>query len=283
MTWILSGNPGEYSAAVGPFLAREPVAETVLLTLTRSLRERGADAFGDEAPLMGWWTDDAGQTAGALLQMPGRSLFLSRCPIRAVDDLADVLDRHADRIPEVRVAVEQETAARAAMSRCTGADPTVVIRTRLYRLGKLVPPDPGPEGTSHLATAAELPLVTHWFTDFIAEIGEVETPEQLAAQTEERIGRGEIRLWRTADGIPAAMAALSAPIEGMSRISLVYTPQEHRRHGYAGALTTELAQTALDAGTEQILLITDLANPTSNALYQRLGFEPVSESVVLAW
>jgi predicted GNAT family acetyltransferase len=281
MTWTLTEDLGEFLASAEPFLADDPVAETVLLTLTRSLRERGVHDFGQDKPLMGWWADPSAQPAAILLQMPGRPLHLSCAPSAPAEGLADVLARHTDRISEVRVSVEQEDAVSAGVFRRTGKPPIPLIRTRLYRLGQLVRPSALPDGAAHLATAADQDLATGWFGSFLAAVGESETPEQVAAQIRERIVRREIYLWRRPDGVATAMAALSVPIERMSRISLVYTPKEHRRRGYAGAITAALSRLALDAGTERILLVTDLANLTSNALYQRIGYQPVSDSVIL--
>jgi len=62
----------------------------------------------------------------------------------------------------------------------------------------------------------------------------------------------------------------------------VYTPKELRGHGYAGAVTAAVSRTALERGA-QVSLFTDLSNPTSNALYRRLGFEPVEDRVALAF
>ena len=44
-----------------------------------------------------------------------------------------------------------------------------------------------------------------------------------------------------------------------------------------------VSQAALDAGVRDVVLYTDLANPTSNALYQRLGYRPVEDRVVLSF
>lgn len=285
MTWTLTEDLGAFLAATQPFLTQDPVTETVLLTLARSLRERGVDDFGPDKPLMGWWTDPAASAAppaAALVQFPGRPLMLSRAPLAAVRDLDGVLARHAGRIAEIRVSAGQEDTVVAGVLRRTGKPPAPQIRTRLYRLGRLAVPHPVPDGAPHPATAADQELLAGWFGAFLADVGEAETPEQAAAQVREKIARGEFHLWRRPDGVPTAMGALSAPIEGMSRINMVYTPEEHRRRGYAGAVTARLSRLALDAGTERILLFTDLANPTSNALYQRIGYEAVSDSVVLA-
>ena len=65
-------------------------------------------------------------------------------------------------------------------------------------------------------------------------------------------------------------------------MSLVRTPPEERGRGFAGAVTSAVSRAALDAGAEQVLLFTDLANPTSNALYRRLGYRPLGDHAALA-
>ena len=73
------------------------------------------------------------------------------------------------------------------------------------------------------------------------------------------------------------------PVHGMVRIGPVYTPPERRGRGYASAATAALSQRLLDAGAEEVLLYTDLANPVSNSIYQRIGYRPVEDRVVLAF
>ena len=78
-----------------------------------------------------------------------------------------------------------------------------------------------------------------------------------------------------------AQAAARAVSAGMSRIGPVYTPPEHRRRGYAAAVTAAAARWAQDRGARHVLLYTDLANPTTNRLYPRLGFRPRYDAVEL--
>ena len=63
----------------------------------------------------------------------------------------------------------------------------------------------------------------------------------------------------------------------MSRVGPVHTPPEHRGHGYAAAAMAVATRAALDAGAHEVVLFTDLTNPTSNRLYPRVGFVPVAE------
>ena len=73
------------------------------------------------------------------------------------------------------------------------------------------------------------------------------------------------------------------PVHGMVRIGPVYTPPELRGHGYASAATAALSQRRSKPGREEVLLYTDLANPVSNSIYQRIGYRPVEDRVVLAF
>ena len=80
--------------------------------------------------------------------------------------------------------------------------------------------------------------------------------------------------------LPASIAGLPYN-RGMVRVGPVYTPPEHRRRGYGAAVTAAASQHALDAGAVQVVLFTDLANPTSNSVYQRIGYRPGDDFVEL--
>jgi predicted GNAT family acetyltransferase len=82
-------------------------------------------------------------------------------------------------------------------------------------------------------------------------------------------------LWQV-DGVPAHLTAVNPPMFGAARIGPVYTPTEHRGRGYAGWVVAELTQQVLDAGARPCLY-TDQANPVSNLVYQRIGYEPVHD------
>jgi GNAT superfamily N-acetyltransferase len=75
------------------------------------------------------------------------------------------------------------------------------------------------------------------------------------------------------------LGELRAPAAGVSRIGPVFTPLAERGHGYGSAVTAAAADLAGRSGTPDVVLFADLANPTSNAIYQRIGFEPVVDSV----
>lgn len=70
------------------------------------------------------------------------------------------------------------------------------------------------------------------------------------------------------------MAAVTAPANGVARVGPVYTPPAHRRRGHGSAVTAAATAAAISEGAEDVVLYTDLANPTSNAIYQAIGYRP---------
>jgi len=91
-----------------------------------------------------------------------------------------------------------------------------------------------------------------------------------------RIEAGQVFVWEV-DGAPVHVTAATAPAYDVSRIGPVYTPREHRGHGYGSAVTHAASRKALDDGATEVLLFTDLSNPTSNSIYQRLGYRPIAD------
>jgi uncharacterized protein len=132
-----------------------------------------------------------------------------------------------------------------------------------------------PHGHFRPATDVDLPLVYRWYCDFAKEA----LPDDPAPPTEEGVQRsifdGNVYLWD--DGGPVALAARGRRLPRGTSIGPVYTPPAKRGHGYASACVAALSQAILDAGAHYCTLFTDVANPTSNRIYQRLGYQPLGD------
>jgi hypothetical protein len=87
----MTGDVEEYLAAAGDFLRSRPTENTVVLSATATLRASGPAAFGEAAPLFGWWQADGEQVAGAFMQTPPFPVVLTRMPDDAVTALAGTL------------------------------------------------------------------------------------------------------------------------------------------------------------------------------------------------
>jgi RimJ/RimL family protein N-acetyltransferase len=278
MAWRLTDSIDAFLDAAGDYLRAEPVLHTVPLTVLGMIRLRGPSAYGDSPPIFGWH-DSAGVVDGAFLQTPPYPVLLATLPTGAAGSLIELLAAERKAPAGMNVAGQDEASILAAWRAATGGGGSTQMRTRLFRLGALLPPDPAPPGAGRLAQEGDLALLLDWHAAFARETsaGRPEDSERIVA---DRLGHHGFMLWE-AEGEPVAMAGLHREVAGVGRVSDVYTPLVHRRRGYGGAVTTAISKAALDAGAAAIVLFTDLANPTSNALYQRLGYRPVADRVVL--
>ena len=91
-----------------------------------------------------------------------------------------------------------------------------------------------------------------------------------------RLPNGDYRIWEDG-GEPVSYAAQSRPTPTGMAINAVYTPRAFRRRGYASACVAALCNEILSTGKSFCTLFADVANPTANGVYQRLGFQPLGE------
>ncbi len=160
----------------------------------------------------------------------------------------------------------------------TGRVATVDSNERVYRLSRVIPPRSA-TGTWRLADGGDDALLRAWLVAFHLEALPPGSPQPDQDVYVGRLVRREDRfayLWE-ADGRVVSFAVAGARTPNGRRIGPVYTPPEERGHGFASAVTAAASTDQLARGVRFCFLFTDLANPTSNAIYQRIGYEPVSD------
>ncbi|MGW3666443.1 GNAT family N-acetyltransferase [Streptomyces sp. NPDC005141] len=273
--WQLTHDLDAFLGRAGDFLRSRPAQHTVALTVTDALRRRGTSAFGEAAPVFGALERD-GAVRATLFRTPPYRLNLTSLDERDADTLAALLVHAEIEVPGVSADTDTAAAFAEAWRRRAGATPVLLRGERLYRLGDLAVPEPAPPGRARVAGEADRDLLAQWYAEFAEAIGEGGYRDA-GAWADDRISYGGITLWEDPEGTPVAMAGGSAPIAGQVRVAPVYTPAHLRGRGYAGAVTAEVSRAAVAAGVQDVLLFTDLANPTSNGLYQRIGYRPVSD------
>jgi GNAT superfamily N-acetyltransferase len=282
MGWQTTGDVTEFLAVAGDFLRAERVRNTVILSVTESMRaHQRTPGDPDKSPLFGWWAGAAAAPVkGAFMHTPPFPLLLTAVPAGAAADLAaTTLD---DRpVAGVNSSAESAAAFAAAWRERTQGQVHVHRRMRLYRLAELSWPDPAPEGAPRLAREDEAALMAEWFTAFVREVDDMGGEDQEAA-VRDRMSYGGLTVWE-AGGAPVALAGVTRQVAGMVRVGPVYTPPDLRGHGYASAVTAAVSRAARAAGADEVLLYTDLANPVSNSIYQRIGYRNVEDRVVLSF
>lgn len=263
-------------------LTRHPSA-SILLQQAAELEEREAEssmllgaALQLDAPpaYAATLRDRDGLAAAALFNPPFPLLIASpredgSIPLdRLVLDLADTGAR-----PTAVFAEDALADAFAEAWRRHGGGPTRVgMHQCLYALTR-VQPVATPAGGLRTATTADVERIGGWMADFDREAFGAADPERALATAHRRVAAGEVVLWE--DGEPVAMAASARPTRRTISVNAVYTPPERRGTGYATALVAQFTQRLLDQGRDRCLLFTDLANPTSNAIYVRIGYQPI--------
>jgi GNAT superfamily N-acetyltransferase len=276
MTWRTTDDVEEFLANAGEWLRQRPEEHTLQLTIAEMVRRQGPGAFGGGSALFGWYaTDEVAAAFTFTLPYPPALTGASTAVAAA---LAEQL---ADEGQPVTGITADEAAAKAftdAWCARAGTTSRVRFRQRLYRLTELAPPDPGPPGRARTATTDDRDLLVRWLDDFSRDAGE--PPRDSGAVADARLRYGGFLLWEV-DGVPVALAGHTQTVAAMSRIGPVYTPAERRRQGFGAAVTVAATRAAQAHGADHVVLFTDLANPTSNSIYQRIGYRPIADSVVV--
>ncbi|HEX6923218.1 MAG TPA: GNAT family N-acetyltransferase [Bacillales bacterium] len=154
---------------------------------------------------------------------------------------------------------------------------TVQMEQRIYRLDKVNPVDKKP-GQLRMAKMADLALVSDWIYAFSVDANEPMGREEADELAQKKIQQESIFLWE--DQRVVSMAGKSRPTKNGATVSLVYTPPAYRQKGYASSCVAALSQRILNEGYRFCSLYTDLANPTSNSIYMKMGYQPVADSIV---
>jgi uncharacterized protein len=213
---------------------------------------------------------------GCAFRTPPYKLGLTRMPHGAiaalVNDVADVFQQ----IPAVLGPSAQARAFAEAWALCKGSEVRLGMRQRIYALERVVPPEQPAPGALRLATRRDYDLLVSWLHSFGKEtsVGMVNVESFM----ENHIANKTAFVWEDG-GSPVTSALYSGKTPHGVRIGFVYTPESFRRRGYASACVAAVSQRALDSGNRFCCLYTDLSNPTSNDIYQRVGYLPICDVV----
>ncbi len=263
MTWHLTEDIDDFLARTDDFLRSRPALHTSQLTRLEKLRKQ------EEAGTLFGRLEQEGKVLAIFYLRPSQRLLLTAVAPEQADALAAELAGRP--LSGVTAEDDSATAFAEAWQRRTDAVPVPGVRVRLHRLGTLTPPEPMPEG--HAVDAPDRAEVIRWCSEFATAVGQAPFADE-QSWAASNFADKQFTFWAT-DG-PVAMAGATAMVAGMVRVDPVYTPARFRERGYAGAVTFAVSQAALAAGATDVVLYTDPANVTSNALYRRLGYVPIA-------
>lgn len=280
MQFVRYHNTGKFYDLIVSHLTPAYEAENCLMLGTVRI-ERDAPSLLTPPVFMGV-LDDSGQALAFASQTQANNLIISNTSHpEALPLLAQEVHKIGLNFPAVLA--ERSIAHQFAdyWQQITGYFPKVQMSERIYRLESVIPPQ-GISGHMRPATLGDRVVLRDWMTEFQIEAFDMDRAvidvQRVERNLQMRLNPqiGGMYLW--CDPHPVSMLGYTGRTPNGIRIGPVYTPPEYRGRGYASALTAAASQALLDTGLKFCFLFTDLANPTSNKIYQAIGYQPVCDA-----
>ena len=261
----------DYLAAAREALRQRPVVNQFPIAIAETCAREPARYGPDNFFFSAW--DAGGDFAGAAIQTAPWPVQISDASADAARALAGAFAELAHPVGAVSgpdtpaLAFAAEYAARRglthAVEQSLGVFELVAVR-----------PVPAAPGQRVIAGPTHAGVIQAWLEAFHAEATPHDPPVRADAGLRV-LASGRAHLWLDAAGAPVSYALNNRLVEGWASIGPVYTPPELRGRGYATALVAAASQDLLDRGCAGCTLFTDLANPTSNAIYERIGYRRI--------
>jgi len=276
MKLIRSADPAEFLDAITPALGVEEARHSLILgVVARLLRD---PAYAPDAYLVR--IVDGDQLILAVMRTPPFGLVLA-APGEVSDEALSLLIEDIIVQPDTPPDVNASKALCARFSQVwaakTGGSTPLKMAEGLYELNAVNPATlNAAPGRMRPGTLDDLERFQRWREGFeIDAFGAVQGDPSRALEFFMK-RHADVYFWEDS-GEPVSMALRTRPsVHGIS-VSLVYTPSEHRKKGYATALVAHLSQHLLDSGYQFCTLYTDLANLTSNHIYQEIGYRHIED------
>lgn len=254
----------------GPWLEQEEARNNLILGIAANIASKPPDQRQEH---YFWVVKQDKQVAGAAFWTPPYKLSLTLMEPEALAALARKVQKTFPELPGISGPQELLPAFIRAWH-APGLQAELQMSNRLYQLDK-VETVPSRPGQIRPASLDKKELLVHWCKQFHTEI---HTPDPVDEKVivEGYLKEKRLFVWEEGGGIQA-MAGCSGLTAHGARVNMVYTPPGLRKRGYATSLVAALSQRLLDSGKKFCVLYTDLLNPTSNSIYQKIGYRPVCD------
>jgi len=269
----------ECLARVQGVLEEDEATNNLLLGLFLRLARAPQENQGERRPFFAF-TEHDGDIPFVMLMTPPRHLIVygqGEHLDEAIDAAVGFLLQEGISPPGVIGPREVATAFALSWQGRTGCVLNTRMEQMIYRLDRVDEIAYSP-GMLIQATQEHVGLVSEWMVGFAEVTLEPVDKGHALEQAEKRISDANLYLWH--DECPVSMAWKARPTRNGIVVSGVYTPPERRNRGYATSCVASLSQLLLDEGKKFCALYADLSNPTSNSIYQRIGYRPVQPSIV---
>ncbi|WP_047980939.1 GNAT family N-acetyltransferase [Ornithinibacillus contaminans] len=277
MKVVLETSITRYLDRVEDLLLKQEVTNNLML----GLLERGKNNIGvfTDGIRLGIVEQD-GEPIYAFMQTPPNRWILAA--IEGVDqdvipEIVQFLHTNKYPVPGVVGPTEQAEAFAGLWKKATGKQAELKMKQLIYQLDE-VKHIPDESGKLIAATDEHLATVRDWLVKFGDQANIEITKPQADSMARTFIQNESLYLWEV-DGQIVSMANNSRKSKNGATVNAVFTPDEQKRKGYATNVVAALSQKLLNDGSKFCNLYTDLANPTSNSIYRKIGYYEVGDSV----
>jgi hypothetical protein len=267
----LDHDPARFLQRAHTFLEKFEAENNLLLGISSWL---AAHPEQIEQPPCFITVEENGEAQAAAMMTPPHNLVLTRAKRDALIEIADKILTEQIHLPGVNGPAETSQTFVGIWNSKTGRQFRVHRALRLYQAQQVIRPLPL-NGRLRLAQDNDANTLHDWVQEFNADIGEPQSADDASKALQRFLADRRLYVWE--DKVLCSTAACSGPTPHGGRISLVYTPPELRRKGYATACVTSLSKALLDSGKTFCCLFADASNPTSNSLYQQIGYVRVCD------
>ncbi len=267
-------NAHDFLARTQADLLKNEAANSLMLGICFNLRDH-PERFKTASYLV-TVEDEQGLICAALMTPPHKLILHSQRDDHQA--ALKLLIENLRKLPIPGVLAPQQIAQDFAQTwrAVTGRGYKIGMRERVFELTDVQHPAPV-EGALRKATENDLELITSWQKAFIEEAMTDDNAADARRFATVKIASGDMFVWELDDGKIVSMAAKTRPVIHVISIGPVYTPPEYRGKGYASNCVAALSQLLLDSGWRACSLFANLANPTSNSIYEEMGYRPLAE------
>ncbi len=259
------------------FLLKHEVKNSLLLTILNSLKIN-IQKYGKEPPLMFLLTENGIIELISLMTPPYDIIISYTDDLNNIEILVEELSKRNVCLPGVLSFKEAADKFTKLWCEKNSLESQLLRRERIYKLVEVSEETLGDKQFS-VATKSHQSIVLEWAREMMSEALTEITEEELVRNINNfkfEFEQDAIQIYLLFDDIePVSMARKAGKAPHGNAINLVYTPPLLRKKGYATECVAKLSKLLLEEGNQYCFLFTDLSNPTSNNIYQKIGYRPV--------
>jgi len=267
----------EFHHIAYPFLIKHEAENNLPLAILNSLK-RNKEIYGVEVPLLFSLIYDEKLELIALRTPPHDLIIAYLDKLEAISILVDELYKRKEKLPGVLSFKEAADTFAKLWCEKNSLKCNLFRKERVFKLER-VSKDLIGDRLFSVASKAHKTLVLQWAEEMMRE-AMIDLTEELVDQSKKNFAK-EFDENRSSFYLlfdinePVSMVRKAGKTPNGNFINYVYTPPSLRRKGYATECVAKMSKLLLEEGNKYCFLFTDLSNPISNSIYQKIGYGPV--------